>query len=167
MSWKLGSEWIARALTIGLVLSVSGAHAGGKTAVVDVLTNGTSMLRITIYTNPDIRYPNLRQFAVIAIAEGVRINSIAFDAADWSTMMTLWNKAVAAQSATWKGVGAFTDTSGADSSTLNLKAGSGVTFAVSSPTKGTVTYVLPRADLNRLGADLLKVKTSLANKTVE
>ena len=82
-------------------------------------------------------------------------------------MMTLWNKAVAAQSATWKSVGAFTDTSGAGSSTLNLKAGSGVIFVVSSPTKGTVTYVLSRAGLNRLGADLRKVQTSLVDKAAQ
>jgi hypothetical protein len=167
MSTKSGSGRFALALILGVLLCLSSARAGGKITVVDVLSNSSGMLRLTTSFDPNMSYPNLRKFAVIAIAQGTHINSIAFDAGDWATMTVLWNKAVAAHPATWQSVGAFTDTSGADSSTLNLKAGSGVTLVLSSPTRGTVTYVLVPVDLERFGADMRKVQRSLASQNAE
>jgi hypothetical protein len=161
MSWK----GVRFALALTPLLCAPGALAAGSTAIVDTLTTGHNAVRVLIYSDPDNPYPNLRKIGLIAVVEGPRVNSIAFDVGEWPTMMTLWSKAVAAQSGHWRSIGTFTDGAGADASTLDVRSGPGVALVVQSPAKGTATYVLTPADLARFGATLRKAQQSFARET--
>ena len=89
-------------------------------------------------------------------------NAIALGAADWKSLIDLVHKAAAATaSAAWTVVGSIKDVS-KDVATLTVSSGPGLRFVISSAKGGTVTHILPKADIARLEKALLQVSESLS-----
>jgi hypothetical protein len=89
-------------------------------------------------------------------------NSFAFDFSETKTLIGLWAKAAKAQSATWKAVGTMTETGTKDVSVLNVSAGPGARFVITSPEKGAVTYNLAAGDLAQFEKALHAVRDFLS-----
>ena len=89
-------------------------------------------------------------------------NSFSFRLDGWLSLIVLWTKAVKAQSDSWKFVGSMTETESSDVSHLTVSAGRGVKFVISSPKKGTATYVLSRDDIAGFEKVLHRVKDFLS-----
>jgi hypothetical protein len=77
-------------------------------------------------------------------------------------LVELWTKAVKAQSGSWKVVGSMAETETSDVSHLTVSAGPEVKFVISSPRKGTVTYLLPKDDMAGFEKALYQVKDFLS-----
>ena len=75
---------------------------------------------------------------------------------------TVANKAIVVQSANWKVIGTMTEQETTDVSQLTISAGPGVSFMISSPKSGTVSYALDRKDAGRFDKAVLQVRDYLA-----
>jgi hypothetical protein len=164
MLWKL--RIAETLLAFALLLSVSNAWADGKLTAIDNFTDSSSNeLGVYTFFEPDATGPDSKKVALLGIKNGARRISIAFDPEDWPALISLWTKAVAAQSNSWHDVGVYVETGTSDVSTLKMSAGPGVTFLISSPAKGIETYLLSATDMTRFNAAVQKAQHSLANQT--
>ena len=90
-------------------------------------------------------------------------SSFSFGLKEWLSLIDLWTKAVKAQSRSWKVVGSMVEMETSDvSHLLTVSAGPGVKFAISSPKKGTATYVLSKEDMAGFEKALHQVKDFLS-----
>ena len=134
--------------------------AGGKLVVVETFAAGDAELMVAHYTDPDVE-PAKARVGLIAIASPGR-NSFAFDHPEWLRLIELCDKAAAVESATWTRVGMMTETGTTDVSQLTISAGPGVSFVISSPQEGTVSFIVAKADLARLRKGMRQVRDYLA-----
>ena len=81
---------------------------------------------------------------------------------EWLSMIDLWNKSIVVQSANWKVIGTMTEKETTDVSQLTVSAGPGVSFMITSPKSGTVSYALDRKDAARFDKAILQVRDYLA-----
>src|SRR5260370_35579951 len=88
--------------------------------------------------------------ALLGIATPSR-SSFSFRLKEWLSLIDLWTKAVKAQSGSWKVVGSMEETETSDVSHLTVSAGPGVKVVISSPKKGTVTFVLSMENMTGFG----------------
>ena len=135
--------------------------ADGKFVVVEKFANGSAELMVAHYTDPDVE-PAKARVGLVAIASPSR-NSFAFDHSEWLKLIELCNKAIGVKSATWTQVGTMSETGTSDVSQLTISAGPGVSFVISSPKEGTVSYIVPKADLPRLQKGMRQVRDYLAS----
>ena len=89
-------------------------------------------------------------------------NSFSFGLEEWLWLITLWTKAVKAQTDSWKVVGSMRETETSDVSHLTVSAGRGVEFVIGSSRKGTAAYVLSRDDFAGFEKALYRVKDFLS-----
>jgi hypothetical protein len=150
---------VTAGLVLALGLATSAAQAEGKLATTDTLTSGDESLMVATYFDPD-QLPH--KVGLLGISHKI---SIAFTAEEWSSLTSLWSRAVAAQSSKWQTIGTFDETGTTDPSVLTVSAGQGVMFVISSPAKGAKTFMIAPADMDRLGTDLQNAQTSLNNQT--
>jgi hypothetical protein len=98
-----------------------------------------------------------RKVALLGIATPLR-SSFSFRREEWLLLIELWSKAVKSQSDSWKTIGSMTEMETAHASVLTISAGPGIKFAINSPRKGPVTYVLSKDELARFAGILYRVK---------
>ena len=89
-------------------------------------------------------------------------NAIALGADQWKSLIELVHKAAAATApAAWTEVGSIKDVS-KDVATLTVSSGPGLRFVISSAKGGTLTHILPKADIARLEKALQQVGDRLS-----
>ena len=146
-------------LTLGFGLLVEPLHAEGKLDSIAAFKTGSSELTVATYTDPQAN--GTTKVGLLGIASPSR-NSFAFKLSEWLAMIGLWNKAKVVSSASWKPVGTMSEKDTTDVSQLTISAGPGVSFVITSPKAGTVTYALAKSDAGRFEQAILKVKAYLS-----
>ena len=136
----------------GLAASLIAAPAlAGSLDVIASFTAKPSQLDVATYTDPNQKQSKV---GLLSISHS---NAIALGAADWKSLIDLVHKAAAASApAAWTVVGSIKDVS-KDVATLTVSSGPGLRFVISSAKGGTVTHILPKADIARLEKALLQV----------
>jgi hypothetical protein len=154
----MSTHIIRRALLVALGVAASliaWPALAGSLDVIASFTNKPSQLDVATYTDPNQKPSTV---GLLGISHS---NSIAFGAADWKALIDLVRKAAAeAPSTAWTVVGSLKDTA-TDVSTLTVSSGPGLRFVISSAKGGTVTHILPKADIPRLEKALLQVRDNL------
>jgi hypothetical protein len=147
---------LSAAVMLGLAASlIAGPALAGSLDVVATFTAKSSQLDVATYTDPNQRPSKV---GLLGISNS---NSIAFGADNWKSLIDLVHKAAGTNSAAWTDVGSMKDVS-KDVSTLTVSSGPGLRFVISSAKGGTVTHILPKADIARLEKALLQVSESLS-----
>lgn len=143
-------------VTLGIALSwLSGPASAGSLDVIASFTAKSSQLDVATYADPNQK---VSKVGLLGISHS---DSIAFNAADWKALIELVHKAAAeAPSAAWTVVGSLKDTA-TDVSTFTVSSGPGLRFVISSAKAGTVSHILPKADIPRLEKALLQVRDNL------
>ena len=135
----------------GLAASLIAASAlAGSLDVIASFTAKPSQLDVATYTDPNQKQSKV---GLLSISHS---NAIALGAADWKSLIDLVHKATGTNSAAWTVVGSIKDVS-RDVATLTVSSGPGLRFVISSAKGGTVTHILPKADIARLEKALLLV----------
>jgi len=149
------------ALCVAVVatFAMNSAQAEGKLNTVEQFKLGNSELAVTTYIEQDKSATT--KVGLLSIASPSR-NSFAFKLDAWLSMIALWNKAIVVQSANWKVIGTMTEQETTGVSQLTISAGPGVSFMISSPKSGTVSYALDRKDAGRFDKAVLQVRDYLA-----
>ena len=130
---------------------------GGSLDVVASFTAKTSQLDVATFTDPSQKPSTV---GLLGISHS---NSIAFGAAQWKSLIELVHKAAAASApAAWTEAGSMKDVS-KDVATLTVSSGPGLRFVISSAKGGSVTHILPKADIARLEKALQQVGERLSN----
>jgi hypothetical protein len=144
-------------VVLGIATSlITWPAAAGSLDVVASFTAGPSQLDVATFTDPNQKPSKV---GLLGISHS---NSIAFGAADWKSLVDLVHKAAGATtSATWTEAGSLKDVS-KDVSTLSVSSGPGLRFVISSAKAGTVTHILPKADIVRLEKALSQVSDALS-----
>ena len=142
----------------GLAASLSaGPAVAGSLDVVASFTAKTSQLDVATFTDPNQKPSTV---GLLGISHS---NSIAFGAAQWKSLIELVHKAAAASApAAWTEAGSMKDVS-KDVATLTVSSGPGLRFVISSAKGGSVTHILPKADIARLEKALQQVGERLSN----
>jgi hypothetical protein len=154
----MSTHIIRRALLVALGVAASliaWPALAGSLDVIASFTNKPSQLDVATYTDPNQKPSTV---GLLGISHS---NSIAFGAADWKALIDVVRKAAAeAPSTAWTVVGSLKDAA-KDVSTLTISSGPGLRFVISSAKGGTVTHILPKADIPRLEKALLQVRDNL------
>jgi beta-lactamase superfamily II metal-dependent hydrolase len=128
----------------------------GSLDVVASFTAKTSQLDVATYTDPN------QQSSKVGLLNISHSNAIALGAAQWKSLIELVHKAAAASApAAWTEVGSMKDVS-KDTATLTVSSGPGLRFVISSAKGGTLTHILPKADIARLEKALQQVGDRLS-----
>ena len=144
-------------VAVGLAASLSaGPAVAGSLDVVASFTAKTSQLDVATFTDPNQKPSTV---GLLGISHS---NSIAFGAAQWKSLIELVHKAAGTNSAAWTEAGSMKDVS-KDVSTLTVSSGPGLRFVISSAKGGSVTHILPKADIARLEKALQQVGDRLSN----
>ena len=143
-------------VTAGLAISlIAGPASAGSLDVVASFTAKTSQLDVATFTDPN-------QKSTVGLLGISKSNSIAFGADQWKSLIELVHKAAAASApAAWTEVGSIKDVS-KDTATLTVSSGPGLRFVISSAKGGTLTHILPKADIARLEKALQQVGDRLS-----
>jgi hypothetical protein len=138
-------------------LLIGGPASAGSLDVVASFTAKTSQLDVATYTDPNQKPSTV---GLLGISHS---NSIAFGANQWKSLIELVHKASAAgtNSTAWTETGSIKDVS-KDVATLTVSSGPGLRFVISSAKGGTVTHILPKADMARLEKALAQVSDALS-----
>ena len=151
-----------RALLGALVAANLGASLiarpalAGSLDVVASFTAKVSQLDVATYTDPN------QQSSTVGLLNISHSNAIALGAAQWKSLIELVHKAAAASApAAWTEVGSMKDVS-KDTATLTVSSGPGLRFVISSARGGSVTHILPKADIARLEKALQQVGDRLS-----
>ena len=155
----MSTHIIRRALLIALGITVSliaWAALAGSLNVVASFTAKTSQLDVATFADPNQK-PSM--VGVLSISHS---NTIALGAGDWKSLIDLVHKAAAATApAAWTEAGSIKDVS-KDVATLTVSSGPGLRFVISSARAGSVSHILPKADVARLEKALAQVGDALA-----
>ena len=144
-------------VTAGLAASlIAGPASAGSLDVVASFTAKASQLDVATFTDPNQKPSTV---GLLGISHS---NSIAFGADQWKSLIELVHKAAAASApAAWTEVGSMKDVS-KDVATLTVSSGPGLRFVISSAKGGSVTHILPKADIARLEKALQQVGDRLS-----
>jgi hypothetical protein len=143
-------------VTAGLAASlIAGPASAGSLDVVASFTAKVSQLDVATFTDPN-------QKSTVGLLGISKSNSIAFGADQWKSLIELVHKAAAASApAAWTEVGSMKDVA-KDVATLTVSSGPGLRFVISSAKGGTLTHILPKADIARLEKALQQVGDRLS-----
>ena len=143
-------------VTAGLATSlIAGPASAGSLDVVASFTAKVSQLDVATFTDPN-------QKSTVGLLGISKSNSIAFGADQWKSLIELVHKAAAASApAAWTEVGSMKDVA-KDVATLTVSSGPGLRFVISSAKGGTLTHILPKADIARLEKALQQVGDRLS-----
>ena len=136
---------LGAAVPLGLAASaISWPTAAGSLNVVASFTAKTSQLDVATFADPN------QKPSTVGLLSISHSNTIALGAGDWKSLIDLVHKAAAATApAAWTEAGSIKDVS-KDVATLTVSSGPGLRFVISSAKGGTVTHILPKADMARL-----------------
>jgi hypothetical protein len=155
-------------LTVSVSLFIPPLQAGMQLDIVGKFQDADLELDVATVFDPEVE-ASRSKVALLGIVTPSRRgiatpsrNSFSFRLEEWLSLIALWTKAVKAQSDSWKFVGSMTETESSDASHLTVSAGRGVKFVISSPKKGTITYVLSRDDIAGFEKVLHRVKDFLS-----
>ena len=145
-------------VTLGLAASllIAGPALAGSLDVIASFTAKASQLDVATFTDPNQKPSTV---GLLGISHS---NSIAFGATQWKSLIDLVHKAAGTNSAAWTEAGSMKDVS-KDVATLTVSSGPGLRFVISSAKGGTVTHILPKADIARLEKALAQVSDALSN----
>lgn len=148
---------LGAAVPLGLAASAIGwSAAAGSLNVVASFTAKTSQLDVATFADPN------QKPSTVGLLSISHSNTIALGAGDWKSLIDLVHKAAAATApATWTEVGSIKDVS-KDVATLTVSSGPGLRFVISSAKGGTITHILPKADIARLEKALAQVSDVLS-----
>jgi hypothetical protein len=148
---------LGAAVPLGLAASAIGwPAAAGSLNVVASFTAKTSQLDVATFADPN------QKPSTVGLLSISHSNTIALGAGDWKSLIDLVHKAAAATApATWTEVGSIKDVS-KDVATLTVSSGPGLQFVISSAKGGTITHILPKADIARLEKALAQVSDVLS-----
>jgi hypothetical protein len=143
-------------VTAGLAAAlIAGPASAGSLDVVASFTAKVSQLDVATFTDPN-------QKSTVGLLGISKSNSIAFGADQWKSLIELVHKAAAASApAAWTEVGSMKDVA-KDVATLTVSSGPGLRFVISSAKGGTLTHILPKADIARLEKALQQVGDRLS-----
>jgi hypothetical protein len=143
-------------VTSGLAISlIAGPASAGSLDVVASFTAKVSQLDVATFTDPN-------QKSTVGLLSISHSNAIALGADRWKSLVELVHKAAAATApAAWTEVGSIKDVS-KDVATLTVSSGPGLRFVISSAKGGTLTHILPKADIARLEKALQQVADRLS-----
>ena len=147
-------------LTVGLSFFTWPLQAGVQLDIVAKFQNADLELDVVTLIDAEVE-ASRSKVALLGIANPSR-SSFSFRLKEWLLLIELWTNAVKAQSESWKVVGSMEETETSDVSHLTVSAGPGVKIVISSPRKGTVTYVLPKDDMAGFEKALYQVKDFLS-----
>ena len=147
-------------LTVSLSLFTWPLQAGVQLDIVAKFQNADLELDVVTVIDSEVE-ASRSKVALLGIANPSR-SSFSFRLEEWLLLVELWTKAVKAQSGSWKVVGSMAEMETSDVSHLTVSAGPGVKFVISSPRKGTVTYLLPKDDMAGFEKALYQVKDFLS-----
>jgi hypothetical protein len=141
----------------GLAASlIAGPASAGSLDVVASFTAKTSQLDVATYSDPNQKPSTV---GLLGISHS---NSIAFGADQWKSLIELVHKAAASSApAAWTEVGSMKDVA-KDVATLTVSSGPGLRLVIASAKGGSVTHILPKADIARLEKALQQVGERLA-----
>jgi hypothetical protein len=151
------SSWLA-IVAASLGILVSPLLAKGTLDVVAKFEQANLELDVATYLE------GAERVGLLGLRGGSERNSYAFTSAEWATLTGLVAKATRAQStgSNWTVIGAMTETGVSDIGHLVVSAGPGVRFALNTPKKASLTYVLATSDIPRFQQGLARVKAFLA-----
>jgi hypothetical protein len=143
-------------VTAGLAAAfIAGPASAGSLDVVASFTAKVSQLDVATFTDPN-------QKSTVGLLSISHSNAIALGADRWKSLVELVHKAAAASApAAWTEVGSIKDVS-KDTATLTVSSGPGLRFVISSAKGGSVTHILPKADIARLEKALQQVGDRLS-----
>jgi hypothetical protein len=147
-------------IVLGLSLYSWPLQAGVQLDIVAKFHHADLEFDVVTVVDSEAEVPR-NKVALLGIATPSR-SSFSFRLKEWLSLIELWTNAVKGQSDSWKIVGAMVETETSDVSHLTVSAGPGIKFVISSPKKGTVTYVLSKEDMTRFEKALLQVKEFLS-----
>jgi hypothetical protein len=147
-------------IVLGLSLYNWPLQAGVQLDIVARFHNADLEFDVVTVIDSEVEAPR-NKVALLGIATPSR-SSFSFRLKEWLSLIDLWTKVVKAQSGSWKVVGSMVETGTSDVSHLTVSAGPGVKFVISSPKKGTVTYILSTEDMADFEKALLQVKEFLS-----
>ncbi len=150
----------AALLIASLAFMASPVRAEGKLEIVEKFAKGNTELSVAHFTDPSLE-KSKSKVGLIGIASPSR-NSFAFDQAEWAKLIELCDKAIRTKSTGWTQIGSMTETGTEDVSQLTVSGGPGISFVISSPKAGTVSYVIATGDVPRLKKGLVQVRDYLA-----
>jgi hypothetical protein len=134
---------------------IAGPASAGSLDVVASFTAKVSQLDVATFTDPN-------QKSTVGLLNISHSNAIVLGADRWKSLVELVHKAAAATApAAWTEVGSIKDVS-KDTATLTLSSGPGLRFVISSAKGGTLTHILPKADIARLEKALQQVGDRLS-----
>jgi hypothetical protein len=144
-------------VTSGLAISlIAGPASAGSLDVVASFTAKVSQLDVATFTDPN------QKPSTVGLLGISKSNSIAFGADQWKSLIDLVRKAAAAPApAAWTEAGSMKDVS-RDTATLTVSSGPGLRFVISSAKGGSVSHILPKADIARLEKALQQVGDRLS-----
>jgi hypothetical protein len=154
MSPILRKSIFAVLLALGLVLGASPLLAGLE--FVHKFVTGNTELDVATYTKGN------EKVGLLGIKSSKNI-SIALEASEWGQLISLCNKAVKISATTWIVVGTMSEGSKTDDPTqMSISAGPGLNIILTSPKKGSYSYILQKTDYPQLQGALQKVKAFFA-----
>jgi len=143
-------------LTVSFSVLIFPLQAEVQLEIVAKFRNAETELEIVTVVDSEAE-ASRSKVALLGITRPWR-SSITFRREEWFLLIDRWSKAVKAQSDSWIIIGSMKEMETSDASLLTISAGPGIKFAISSPGKGLVTYVLPKDDLARFAGTLYRVK---------
>ena len=140
-------------LILVLILPAT-AMLEGKLDVVGKFGETGDQLAVATYTDGS------QKVALLAIWKDKRV-SFAFDAKDWESFTSLYQKAAQTQSPSWQFIGTMKETETKDPTLLLVTAGAGVRFTEETA-QGSFSIVLSPNDFERFDGNLRQVKAYFA-----
>jgi hypothetical protein len=147
--------WVIMILTVSLSALTFPLQARVQLDLVAKFQNVDIELYVVTVVDSEVEAES--KVALLGIATPLR-SSFSFKREEWLLLIDLWSKAVKLQSDSWKIIGSMKETETSDPSLLTISAGPGIKFAINSPRKVLVTYVLSKDDLARFAGTLYRVK---------
>jgi hypothetical protein len=147
------SSWLT-IVAASLGILVSPLLAKGTLDIVATFQQANLQLDVATFADAEAK------IGLLGMKTGSARISYAFTSDTWSKLTDLVAKAARAQSTggNWTVIGAMTETESDDHSHLVVSAGPGIRFALSSPKKAGLTYVLATGDTPRFQQALGRVK---------
>jgi hypothetical protein len=138
------SSWLT-IVAASLGILVSPLLAKGTLDIVTKFEQANLELDLATFSEPE------GKAGLLGLKAGSERVSYAFNSAEWAKLTNLVAKAARAQStgSNWTIIGAMTETGTSDISHLVVSAGPGIRFALGSPKKASLTYVLATSDIPR------------------
>jgi hypothetical protein len=131
-------------LFVALLMPMQLCAADGL-EVLSTFTGGDAQLKVAVYTEGNQTVGLIGAWAPATQGGQVKV-SFTFDKQEMNTFIALVQKALQIQSAQWQQAGSMDETGTTSPSHVVVYGGPSLQFAVTDPSKGSVTFVLANGD---------------------